>query len=434
MAAASAELSGNGTLLADNIAQHWSENSAGDPSSPARQTQVPQALGHITAEQRLSARAPLHDARFGLEAMLRECRNDMSLYMLYRSLQAPYGYLKHCKDVLESCLGQHFDNFFLMPRGSITTGTALKSTADLDIDLVLPRIVPQLRPEAVNNIVDARPLSLSEPKARAAAFQRVLEDICATITRGKHLRLRPMASLTRSLPLVLVIDGREEELDLFVKLTTKDGRLASMNKKDQEGGRDWKYDTYSFERNAHPDLQPAQECAILLVKHWKAHDERLEKAEKLWAVWDYPKGYHVNLAMERLREENAAERTKQATEGELKRKPKLERSKSDGGTPAEKAGAADKDPLIAYLIDAYTTTNSEKSRFKFQLSTEKGNPFITDTEDLKLGESENTEGARQAIRENLRALQAVVERWNLKREGSVKSEGRVNGTPSGEHR
>ncbi|KAJ3182371.1 hypothetical protein HDU87_008535 [Geranomyces variabilis] len=169
-----------------------------------------------------SLKRPLEDRAFDLSSLLESHRNDDGLYTLFRSLQAPYEYMDHCQQVLHSRLRERLDNFFLIPCGSFNNRTALMSTADLDIDLILPRIHERFKPESLD--AKARERDPSHPGyARAAVFQELLEDIRKEIAPetvvedpNANLKLDPQETITRSLPLLLRVDGRDEPLDLFV--------------------------------------------------------------------------------------------------------------------------------------------------------------------------------------------------------------------------
>ena len=68
-----------------------------------------------------------------------EHQTDSGLYLLYRSIRAPYSVLKHSVSMLEALLMKSVSNFFLVQRGSVHKGVALKDGADLDIDIIIPR-------------------------------------------------------------------------------------------------------------------------------------------------------------------------------------------------------------------------------------------------------------------------------------------------------
>ena len=60
------------------------------------------------------------------------------LYSLFRNLQAPEKYLDACISAMEVHLQHVFANAYLVVRGSVASGLALKTHGDIDLDLVLP--------------------------------------------------------------------------------------------------------------------------------------------------------------------------------------------------------------------------------------------------------------------------------------------------------
>lgn len=159
--------------------------------------------------------------------MLAEHSNDDNLYALFRSMRAPYDFLEHCQAVLQSRLRAHFDQFILVPRGSIITGTGLMAPADLDIDLILPRIIPELRQEEIEKkaLARAQELGQSLSRARAEVFKELMDFLYDSIApaviyddKPADFCRPPGAEVTRSLPLLLRVDGRWESVDLFPKI------------------------------------------------------------------------------------------------------------------------------------------------------------------------------------------------------------------------
>jgi hypothetical protein len=68
-------------------------------------------------------------------------RTDRGCFMLFKSLQAPYDVLEWTVSMLEKVFLRRLGCFDLIVRSSLATRTALKSFADIDVDLILPRFL-----------------------------------------------------------------------------------------------------------------------------------------------------------------------------------------------------------------------------------------------------------------------------------------------------
>ncbi|KAJ3027983.1 hypothetical protein HDV00_010708 [Rhizophlyctis rosea] len=202
-----------------------------------------------------------------LQQMLSFVNSDISLHHLVSNLQARYQFLDFCVDQIEAHLSRYFDDFFVVRRGSITSKTALEATVDLDLDLVLFATNERFDYQKIDEEAE------NDSITRAVIFSNLLNDLYDTVVYNKDSLFEPVQKpeLTRSLPLRLCLSGRKIEVDLFLKLLGKDGKLRGLGKRDGNGGRVWVEQTVDLNpiENEKRFLTEAQRCAILLVKHWK---------------------------------------------------------------------------------------------------------------------------------------------------------------------
>ncbi|KAJ3155285.1 hypothetical protein HDU86_004375, partial [Geranomyces michiganensis] len=98
----------------------------------------------------LKAPDSIDNNAWDLLTLLESHNNDAGLEVLFYSLRASYAFLDHCCMLIEKHLHKHIDMFSLVLRGSVSSATALRTTADIDVDVAFPRSVERLRPENVD--------------------------------------------------------------------------------------------------------------------------------------------------------------------------------------------------------------------------------------------------------------------------------------------
>ncbi|KAJ3013876.1 hypothetical protein HKX48_005482 [Thoreauomyces humboldtii] len=252
----------------------------------------------------------LADDAWDLFKLLDNHSNDASLKVLFHSLRASYDFLDHCCMLLERYLHQHIDMFALVRRGSLSSATALRATVDIDVDLALPRTVNIMQREYIEGEarrIHAREAEGQEPAEpdevrmnilRADVFKSIVEELgniifpvdgsipTPLVRTPPHPKTPAHASIqlsrrkgavTRSIPCVLEIHGRNVEVDLFPKILDGDGNLVGLSKTLPGGGRMW--ETKPFKMDKRKNKEPERECATLLMKLWKEHGRK--KAETL---------------------------------------------------------------------------------------------------------------------------------------------------------
>jgi len=267
-------------------------------------------------------------------------QTDGALYVLFRCLQAPYAFLDHCQAILESRISAAFSNFFLIRRGSAQRGVALKGTADLDLDLILPRSFARAedwRPTsedgmaefeiwkqfcfgiadriAGNDFAQAYDSVEFKESIRVRGLTETVESQESSSSAGPYVPIAiprnigtelvvKYGAISRSIPGSIGIHGIQVELDIFPKLVDKDGNICCFGSKeiiDGKTSRPWNQQQINVFRKT-VVFKDAEAAAILLVKLWKAKyvDTNSQSAEKVKHVLDCIKGYHMALVMEWL--------------------------------------------------------------------------------------------------------------------------------------
>jgi hypothetical protein len=267
----------------------------------------------------------------------------MGLYALYRTLQAPAKWLKHCFDLLDARISAALPSFFLIPRGSVFRGLGLRGTADLDVDLILPRDL--LDPERLEMIDGSEVSLLNEArwsnicnclakriKAKdtvhpdgedtefvelgGKAFVRA-RDIAKTLHVDDinydgieshdvnigvmgHVKVKRNASsrlelssdgITRSISGKLWAAGIKVDVDIFPKLLNSNGTVCSITSRNAHGKRTCTWEPF-YDHKEIKDFSDVEKAVILFIKRWKLcvnqDDIKLLK------------GYHLAIAMEHL--------------------------------------------------------------------------------------------------------------------------------------
>jgi len=228
-----------------------------------------------------------------LEELLAAHQTDAALFTMFQSMRAPYDVLDVCKAEMEGELTRFFSHFYLVARGSLSTQTALKGTADLDLDLILPRTNPLFVPELIDEQAAQAAVTDGHSQGfhRAQLFQQRVQQIHDVLTRKTfHSKPPPFSStpachsLSRSLPLERYIHGMTVSIDLFPKLVRTDGAIVTLGAKEADGGRQWLPIKPKLEHRwqKRPELTTDAECAVLLVKHWKAHRKSNSDINQKW--------------------------------------------------------------------------------------------------------------------------------------------------------
>lgn len=159
-------------------------------------------------------------------------QNDEGLFVLYSSLKAPAKFLNHVIDLLDALLTESIcQSFMLIPRGSVDRNVAIKTYADIDIDMIVPRAYR--RPETAGSDL--------------ATFVKIMcEEISGFFKRfGIHRTARKLGndwaaagfsvvainkSFSRSVQLEVKLHGIKVDVDLFPKLLGDDGKIWELNK------------------------------------------------------------------------------------------------------------------------------------------------------------------------------------------------------------
>ncbi len=209
----------------------------------------------------------------------------------------------------------------LQPRGSVITRTALRDGVDLDVDLLLPRDLVEWRLDGIERLTN---------KERGDWFRRKLTEMLRVMCPAKGTFFTSKTdNPTRSLTLVASINGTNIDIDLFPKVLDEKGSVWSPSKnRDADGEREWQSVPYHLPLVTTDKWTAEQHLAVLIIKLWKLkHKNEREKkfkdldtletkqdTQKLSAAesanlnslklelhqFDFPKGYHLNLAMEHL--------------------------------------------------------------------------------------------------------------------------------------
>lgn len=95
----------------------------------------------------LALETSIHEPRTLLQE-LKDHKTDEAWYYFFRSIQADCTFFDHCMSMLNGYLSKFLRQYQLIPRGSYATKTGLKSTIDLDVDLIIPRSL--LKPEYIH--------------------------------------------------------------------------------------------------------------------------------------------------------------------------------------------------------------------------------------------------------------------------------------------
>jgi len=200
--------------------------------------------------------------------------NDGGCFVLFRSLQASYDLLDWTVAILEKTLLSYLGSFVLQVRGSVGSRTALKTKADIDVDVLLPAHVCTFESirQQCHNMGSLQPL----------------EDICKTL-------YGPMQSLTksreviavnkrkrkdkntlleerwsRSLKLTFTVHGYTFDVDVFPKFIDVDGFVRCLSSEQENGTRVWSKTSWlpqsSLER---VNRYESEVAAVLLLKLWK---------------------------------------------------------------------------------------------------------------------------------------------------------------------
>lgn len=213
-----------------------------------------------------------------------EYRSDHAGLALLSSLKAPYGFLQQAMANLEHRLlillcGQKTSLspfFILQPRGSVITETALRGAADLDVDLILGRDLPEWRLDGdIANMSNADLWNWFHPMTI-----RLREAILRS-DDGKVAFSSKKVEITRSLELQMIDKGDEIDVDLFPKILDREGNVwGPLGDKDDNGYRKWTSVPFSNPWVQTDSWNDEQRLAALLVKLWKAKRKQQYRNEE----------------------------------------------------------------------------------------------------------------------------------------------------------
>jgi hypothetical protein len=285
--------------------------------------------------------------------------NDDGCFVLFRSLQASYDLLDWTVAILEKTLLSYLGNFILQVRGSVGSRTALKTKADIDVDVLLPAHVCKF--EDVKRQCDL--MGSLQP----------LEDICLSL-------YGPMQSLTdqrnkviiigkrkdkeseleerwsRSLKLTLTVHGYTFDVDVFPKFMDRDGFVRCLSSVRADGARVWTKSSWlpqsCLERVSRTDSEVA---AVLLLKLWKYSLSP--------ELTDCLKGYHIAVCSAEIIRVEKEKKGRVASEKEFTYQHVLVHMYQ----------------MAKFLSSAYVVGN--KTQFTILLDTVTGlksNPFLDD--------------------------------------------------------
>lgn len=224
--------------------------------------------------------------------------SDASLHLLYRSLEAPYGFVDRVKSVLDATFVSMFSHFLLVPKGSSQSETALKFSCDLDIDVLLPRA---LLLQTYSNVTPATwGNEVTTLLCRFIALQLYSRGNAAVQLKFAEDEEVKVNKLTRSIPFIVTIDHVDIEVDLFFKFFAQDGTIIGLSREDSNGKRHFTAESL-FQRQVPSRKFTVQEvderkATILFFKLWKFQQLKLVATKS--KVVDMVKGYHLNLAMD----------------------------------------------------------------------------------------------------------------------------------------
>lgn len=226
--------------------------------------------------------------------------SDGTLYAWYRSMVAPYGWLQQVQNHLDRLFQNFFPFMYLQARGSVVSHTALRKTADLDLDLIIPYSMIhqdmihfyEKRPEFFCEFVRILALMVN------TAFPQSLSNTENNKNETRVVFNKQISDITRSMSLIVTLNGSEIEVDLFPKIVNNKGMICSA--RGNKSKRIWD-DTQSAlsEHLSRYTLHEPQIAAILIIKYWKWCTKQ-SSSETSKSAMEFRKGYHINLAMERI--------------------------------------------------------------------------------------------------------------------------------------
>jgi hypothetical protein len=196
------------------------------------------------------------DSRVALacEAWQQELQQHLSSHAALKGyhlgLCAPKAFMTHCLALLEQRLqillcpaapaGLGLRYFFLQPRGSVVTGTALRSSVDLDVDIILTRDRPEFQFVSLPALhICAKPTLTGDAADRAARFNATLNAIRDLLANSSVFRfsdvknLSSAPTLTRSVSFKMLVDNTWMDVDLFPKLQCQAGFVWAPMKSQQ---------------------------------------------------------------------------------------------------------------------------------------------------------------------------------------------------------
>jgi len=203
----------------------------------------------------------------------------------------------------------HFSNSHLIVRGSVSNGLFLKSSGDIDLDLIIPYSIysKETFDEELGTTLDGKILNIDAMKKFCLHLydaieekeeitideidleldeSEVEEEFEALKVKSKSvngsiyaqfypivIRLSvPRKNVTRSLPLSVVVNGYPMEVDLFPKFLNKDGKICGIGHQqtapDGEQYRLWKCESPLPRKEV--ELSENDRAAALFLKLWRA--------------------------------------------------------------------------------------------------------------------------------------------------------------------
>lgn len=269
---------------------------------------------------------------------MRDHAAGSGLYLLYKSLQAPYTMLDRVVAQLEILVFRIAANFFLVTRGSVSKNLALKIGADLDLDLIVPRSICS-KEEADWNLEHAESSveisSISWLKNFCKIFYQRLANEAKAVEGTLTIAQEGSESFTRSVRFRCTLEGFSVDIDLFPKFISSAGAVTCVSK-EMNDRRTWTNPVFLDHHQPCVELRDCHRAAVILIKFWK-QDEQLRglfdghinykcgtAASMITAAGtvtvssqgnviaydprrpiEFLKSYHISLALEKLLESDA---------------------------------------------------------------------------------------------------------------------------------
>ena len=384
---------------------------------------------------------------------MRAYPSDRAADAMYAGLKADYVFLTHALSDLRHRLstilhkaehangegGLGWNHFSLLPRGSVITQTALQGGADLDVDLIVPRELAFWRIQSIADLAKSDEGCIELWKAFEEKIQMLWTAIVKPTVAAAALLDRTVsapgfsakvgqtaASCTRSIALVTSINGTPIDVDLFVKFTDERGNVWAPTVKKVGAGpaRRWESVPYSQPMVSSKNWNDEHHLAVLLVKLWKVKhktqiSERIDPLEQIplrsadqhaelaslkveLEAAGFPKGYHLNFAMNSLA---------------ARELPRTERAVHKGLVLSKVIGYVQR--LGAFLSQAYDPNLGRGTQFNMQGA--EGRPSQPCQKDTQVNYSyldENSTSLRLSLNplqnnilSRLSKLQSLVPRW-----------------------